>query len=68
MNIGIWAEMEIVMGQAGVVIAKQILGDVVEVSREGDGILLVKIILYREILNIICAYLPQVELDETSKC
>ena len=38
-----------------------------EVRRKGDRILLVKLILSREIFNVISVYAPQVELDESSK-
>jgi len=44
---------------------KQLLENVVEVRRKGDRILLVKLILGREIFNVISA--PQVGLDESSK-
>ena len=54
-NFGILVEMEIVMG-VGVIIDKQLLEDVVKVRRKGDRILLVKIILGREIFNIISVY------------
>ena len=37
----------------GVIIDKQLLEDVVEVMRKGDRILLVKLILGREIFNVI---------------
>ena len=50
-----------------VVIDKQFIEDVVEVRRKDDRILLVKLILSREILNVISAYAPQVGLDESSK-
>ena len=43
------------------------LEDVVDVRRQGDRILLVKLILGREIFNIISVYAPQVGLDESSK-
>ena len=43
------------------------LEDVVEVRRKGDRILLVKLILGREIFNVISVYAPQVGLDESSK-
>ena len=51
----------------GVIIDKQLLEDVVEVRRRGDRILLVKLILGREIFNVISIYAPQVGLDESSK-
>ena len=50
-----------------VIIDKQLLEDVVEVRRKGDRILLVKVILGREIFNVISVYAPQVGLDESSK-
>ena len=39
-----------------------------EIRRKGDRILLVKLILGREIFNVITVYAPQVEFDESSKC
>ena len=51
----------------GVIIDKQLLEDVVEVRRKGDKILLLKLILGREIFNVISIYAPQVGLNESSK-
>ena len=51
----------------GVIIDKQLLDDAVEVRRKGDRILLVKLVLGREIFNVISVYAPQVGLDESSK-
>ena len=51
----------------GVIKDKQMLEDVVEVNRNGDRILLVKLVLGKEILNVISVYAPQVGLDESSK-
>ena len=51
----------------GVIIDKQLLEDVVEVRRKSDRILLVKLILGREIFNVISVYAPQVGLDDSSK-
>ena len=51
----------------GVIINKQLLENIVEIKRKGDRILLVKLILGREIFNIISVYAPQIELDESSK-
>ena len=48
------------------IIDKQLLEDVVEVRRK-DRILLVKLILGREIFNVISVYARQVGLDESSK-
>jgi len=49
-----------------VIIDKQLLEDAVEVRRKSDRILLVKLILGREIFNVISVYAPQVGLDELS--
>ena len=38
-----------------------------EIRRKGDTNLLVKLILGREIFNVISVYAPQVGLDESSK-
>jgi len=51
----------------GVIIDKQLLENVVKVRRKGDRILLVKLILGREIFNVISVYAPQVGLDESNK-
>ena len=51
----------------GVIIDKQLLENVVEVRKKGDRILLVKLILGREIFNVISVYATQVGLDESSK-
>jgi len=44
-----------------------LLGDVLEIRRKGDRILLFKLILSRKIFNIISVYVPQVGLDEFNK-
>ena len=49
------------------IIDKQLHGNVVDVRRKGDRILLVKLILGREIFNVISIYAAQVGLDESSK-
>ena len=46
---------------------KQLFENVVEVRRKGNRILLVKLILSREIFNVISVYAPQVGLNESSK-
>ena len=50
-----------------VIIDKQLHGNVVDVRRKGDRILLIKLILGREIFNVISIYAPQVGFDESSK-
>ena len=49
----------------GVIIDKQLLEDVVKVKRKGDRILLVKLILGKEISNVISVYASHVGLDES---
>ena len=51
----------------GVIIDKQLIEDVVEVRRKGDKILLIKLIIGREIFNVISVCAPQVGLDGSSK-
>ena len=51
----------------GVIIDKQLLEDVVEVKRKSDRILLVKLILGREIFNVISVYVPQVGLESSKR-
>ena len=51
----------------GVIIDKQLFEDVVEVRRKCDRILLIKLILGREIFNVIRIYAPQVGLDDSGK-
>jgi len=51
----------------GVIINKQLLENVVEARMKDDRILLVKLVLGREILNVISAYAPQVGLEESSE-
>ena len=43
-----------------VIIVKQLFEDVVDVRRKGDRILLIKLILSREIFNVVSVYAPQV--------
>ena len=49
--------------RVGVIINKQLLKNVVKVRRKDDRILLVKLILGREIFNVISIYAPQVVLN-----
>lgn len=49
------------------VIDKQLHGNIVEVMRRDNKILLLKLILDRGIFNIISIYASQVALDESSK-
>ena len=42
----------------GAIIDKQLLENVVEIKRKSDRILLIKLILGREIFNVISVYAP----------
>jgi hypothetical protein len=48
-------------------IDKSLKDGVVDVKRQGDRIILIKLVLGDVVLNIICAYAPQVSLSEIEK-
>ena len=48
-------------------IAKGLVENVVAVIRKGDRIMLVKLVIGGNIVNIISAYAPQVGLDDQTK-
>jgi exonuclease III len=51
----------------GILIDKTLKDGVVGVKRQGDRIILVKLVLGDVVLNIISAYAPQVGLSESAK-
>ncbi|XP_058217647.1 uncharacterized protein LOC131328767 [Rhododendron vialii] len=51
----------------GIVVDKHLKDSVVTVTRKGDRIILVKLVLGESIVNIISAYAPQVGLDDLIK-
>ena len=51
----------------GVLIDKSLKNSVVGVRRQGDRIILVKLVIGDMVLNVISAYAPQVGLDESAK-
>ena len=51
----------------GLILDRDLKDKVVEVKREGDRILLVKVVIGIEILNIISCYAPQIGLEEHIK-
>ncbi|GMP25038.1 hypothetical protein CsSME_00002089 [Camellia sinensis var. sinensis] len=51
----------------GIIIAKGLVESVVAVTRKGDRIILVKLVIGGNIVNIISAYAPQVGLDDQTK-
>ncbi|KAL6495684.1 hypothetical protein OROGR_030247 [Orobanche gracilis] len=51
----------------GIVIDKEMIDDVVEVSRKSDRIMSIKLVIGDEFLTIISAYAPQVGLDASIK-
>ena len=53
--------------RVGVLIDKSLKNGVVGVRRQGDRIILVKLVVGDMVLNVISAYAPQVGLDESAK-
>ena len=53
--------------RVGVLIDKSLKNGVVGVRRQGDRIILVKLIVGDMVLNVISAYASQVGLDESAK-
>ena len=53
--------------EVGVLIDKSLKNSVVGVRRQGDRIILVKLVIGDMVLNVISAYAPQVCLDESAK-
>ncbi|XP_058180118.1 uncharacterized protein LOC131298659 [Rhododendron vialii] len=51
----------------GIVVDKHLKDSVVTVTRKGDRIILVKLVIGGSIVNIISAYAPQVGLDDLTK-
>jgi hypothetical protein len=51
----------------GIVMSREFIDNVVEVRRKGDRILLIKLVLGTNIINIISVYAPQVGLDDSIK-
>ena len=51
----------------GIIVDKDLKEKVVDVKRIGDRIIAIKLVLEKEIINIISAYAPQIGLDETTK-
>jgi hypothetical protein len=51
----------------GIIVDKHLKDSVVTVTRKGDRIILVKLVIGESIVNIISAYAPQVGLDDLTK-
>ena len=51
----------------GIVVAKEFINEVVEVSRKSDRIMSIKMVVGDEVLNVVSAYAPQVGSDASSK-
>ena len=51
----------------GIIVAKDLVDNVVSVVRKGDRIMLVKLVIGEDIINFISAYAPQVRLDNQTK-
>jgi hypothetical protein len=50
-----------------ILIDKSLKDGVVDVRRQGDRIILVRLVIGDLVLNVISAYTPQVDLSESSK-
>ena len=53
--------------RVGIILDRQLVDEVVVIRRKGDRILLIKLILGDEAVNVISAYAPQIGLDDASK-
>ena len=51
----------------GILVVKELTDRVVEVKRKSDRIMSIKLVLGAEVLNVICAYSPQMGLSEDIK-
>jgi hypothetical protein len=51
----------------GIVLNKSLKDGVVDIKRQGDRIILVKLLVGDLIFNVISAYAPQIDLDESVK-
>ena len=51
----------------GVLIKKELVGQVVEVKRKNDLIMSIKLVVGSEIFNVVSIYVPQIGLDEEIK-
>ena len=50
-----------------IIVDKDLKEEVIDVKRICDRIIVIKLVLEKEIINIISAYAPQIGLDETTK-
>ena len=53
--------------RVGIILDRQLVDEVVVIRRKGDRILLIKLILGDEAVNVISAYAPQIGLDDASR-
>ena len=51
----------------GIILDRQLVDEVVDIRRKGNRILLIKLILGDETVNVISTYAPQIGLDDASK-
>ncbi|GMQ11196.1 hypothetical protein CsSME_00053926 [Camellia sinensis var. sinensis] len=57
----------LIKNRVGIIIVKGLVKIIVAVTRKGDRIMLVKLVIGRNIVNIISAYAPQVGLDDQTQ-
>jgi exonuclease III len=53
--------------EVGIVLDKSLKGGVVDIKRQGDEIILVKLLVGDLVFNVISAYAPQIGLNESIK-
>jgi hypothetical protein len=51
----------------GIVLDKSLKDEVVDIKRQGDMIILVKLLIGDLVFNVISAYTPQIDLNESTK-
>jgi hypothetical protein len=51
----------------GIVLDKSLKDEVVDIKRQGDMIILVKLLVGDLVFNVISAYTPQIDLNESIK-
>ena len=53
------------MGGVGILVKKEIFGNVVEVRRKSDRVMAIVLTLVREVIKVMCAYGPQSRRPDT---
>ena len=51
----------------GILVEKELVDFIVEVSRKSDRIMAIKVLVGSEIINVVCAYAPQIVVSDDIK-